>query len=71
MTNTFLPDPDREELDLLLRGFQVSRMLRLVAVLWVGDKVRTDDHITLPNLSLRHGIVNRDTCRLSKPDTGH
>ena len=27
MTNTFSPDPDREELDLLLRGFQVSGML--------------------------------------------
>lgn len=48
MTNTFLPDPDREELDLLLRGFQVSRMLRLLADLWIGDKVRTNGHITLP-----------------------
>jgi hypothetical protein len=71
MTNTFLPDLDREELDRLLRGFQVSRMLMLVADLWGGDKVRTDGHITLPNSSLRHGIVNRDTRRLTKPDTGH
>ena len=29
---------DREELDLLLRGFQVSRMLRLVADLGIADK---------------------------------
>ena len=27
MINTFSPDPDREELDLLLRGFRVSGML--------------------------------------------
>ena len=33
------PDRDREELDLLLRGFQVSRMLRLVADL--GRRVGT------------------------------
>ena len=71
MTNTFLPDPDREELDLFLRGFQGSRTLRLVAYLWVGDEVRIDDHIALPNLSLRHGIVNRDMCRLFNPDTGN
>ena len=30
---------DREDLDLLLRGFQVSRMLRLVADLWIADKI--------------------------------
>ena len=27
MANTFSPDPDREELDLVLRGFRVSGML--------------------------------------------
>ena len=41
------PDRDREELDLLLRGFQVSRMLRLVADLGVADKIPTDGHLTV------------------------
>lgn len=31
--------PDREALDLLIRGFQVSRMIRLVADLGVADKI--------------------------------
>ncbi|MDQ6626903.1 MAG: methyltransferase, partial [Pseudomonadota bacterium] len=30
---------DREALDLLIRGFQVSRMIRLVADLGVADKI--------------------------------
>jgi hypothetical protein len=35
-------DDDREALDLLIRGFQVSRMLRLVADLGLADKLPKD-----------------------------
>lgn len=42
MTETLKTDVDREELDLLLRGFQVSRMLRLIADLGVADKIPPD-----------------------------
>ena len=38
MTGALTTDTDREELDLLLRGFQVSRMLRLIADIGVATK---------------------------------
>ncbi len=39
MTDRTDVDSDREALDLLIRGFQVSRMLRLVADLGIADKI--------------------------------
>jgi hypothetical protein len=42
---------DRAELDLLLRGFQVSRMLRLVADLGVADRIPPDDALPLNDLA--------------------
>lgn len=39
MTNPSQTDANRTALDLLIRGFQVSRMLRLVADLGVADKI--------------------------------
>lgn len=42
---------DRMELDLLLRGFQVSRMLRLVADLRIADKIAPDDAISVSDLA--------------------
>lgn len=35
-------DPDREALELLVHGFQLSRMLRLVADLGIADKIIGD-----------------------------
>jgi hypothetical protein len=42
---------DREELDLLLRGFQVSRMLRLVADLGIADKVPSGRAVAVDDLA--------------------
>jgi hypothetical protein len=42
MTDRTNVDQDREALDLLIRGFQVSRMIRLVADLGIADKI--DEH---------------------------
>jgi hypothetical protein len=42
---------DRAELDLLLRGFQVSRMLRLVADLGIADKIGPDDVVAIDDLA--------------------
>jgi SAM-dependent methyltransferase len=56
MTHSVSPEPDREELDLLLRGFQVSRMLRLVADLAIADKVPSEGHITLQSLADQCGV---------------
>lgn len=41
MTDTPIADLDRQELGLLLRGFQVPRMLRLIADLGVADKIQS------------------------------
>ena len=56
MTDTPITDLDRQELDLLLRGFQVSRMLRLIADLGVADKVPTDGQLTAQELSAACGV---------------
>jgi hypothetical protein len=42
---------DRAELDLLLRGFQVSRMLRLVADLGVADKIAPSASVAMNDLA--------------------
>ena len=43
-------------LDLLLRGFQVSRMLRLVADLGVADRITPDGRVTVDNLAKDCGV---------------
>jgi hypothetical protein len=52
MTEMLTTDVDREELDLLLRGFQVSRMLRLIADLAVADKIAADGRATVQDLAV-------------------
>ena len=47
MTDTLMTNMDREELHLLLRGFEVSRMLRLIADLGVADMIPTDGYVTV------------------------
>jgi hypothetical protein len=42
---------DRDELDLLLRGFQVSRTLRLVADFGIADAIPKDDSISIEGLA--------------------
>jgi hypothetical protein len=42
MTEPGTADAERTALDLLLRGFQISRMLRLVADLGVADRIPPD-----------------------------
>ena len=57
MTATVTPDVDRQELDLLLRGFQVSRMLRLIADLGVADKIPADGHVTVQDLAAACAVL--------------
>jgi hypothetical protein len=52
MSGVTVSDNDRFELDLLLRGFQVSRMLRVVADLGVADKIPTDGAVTVTDLGV-------------------
>jgi hypothetical protein len=47
---------DRTALDLLVRGFQVSRMLRLVADLGVADRIAPDRHVKVDALAVQCGV---------------
>ena len=54
----------REELDLLLRGFQVSRMLRLVADLEIADKIARDGAVSLHDLAARCSVLPEPLTRV-------
>lgn len=51
MSGTAVPDEDHFELDLLIRGFQVSRMLRVVADFGVADRIATDGAVAVTDLA--------------------
>ncbi|MGE3992324.1 methyltransferase [Pseudorhodoplanes sp.] len=57
-------DTDREELDLLLRGFQVSRMLRLVADLGVADKIPREGRVTVGELAAACAVLPEPILRV-------
>ena len=50
-------EQDREDLDLLLRGFQVSRMLRLVADLGIADKIGRGGTVSMPDLATACAVL--------------
>lgn len=50
-------DSDREALDLLIRGFQVSRMLRLVADLGLADKIPKDGSRNVSDLATACSVL--------------
>ena len=64
MTTPLSTEADREELDLLLRGFEISRMLRLVADLGVADKVPIDGHITVHDLAASCSVLPEPLLRI-------
>jgi hypothetical protein len=49
-------DAELAALDLLLRGFQISRMLRLVADLGIADRITPDGGITVGDLARDCGV---------------
>ena len=55
---------DREALDLLLRGFQVSRMLRLVADLGIADKIPRDSAVSLDSLAVACSVLPEPLTRV-------
>jgi hypothetical protein len=55
MPDTGQVDPERLALDLLLRGFMVSRMLRLVAELAVADHVPPDERVPIEAVAAASG----------------
>jgi hypothetical protein len=57
-------DRERTELDLLLRGFQVSRMLRLVADLGIADRISPGDTLSLSDLAADCGVQPQPLLRI-------
>jgi O-methyltransferase domain len=57
MANTNDPKSDRAELDILLRGFQISRMLCLVADLGLADRIAPDKEMPVRQLALDCGVL--------------
>ena len=55
---------DRDALDLLLRGFQVSRMLRLVADLGVADRIGADGSVPLDQLAADCAVLPEPLLRV-------
>jgi hypothetical protein len=57
-------DDELAALDLLLRGFQVSRMLRLVADLGVADRITPDGGVTVGDLARDCGVQPQPLMRV-------
>jgi len=57
-------DDERTAMDLLMRGFQVSRMLRLVADLGVADRIAPDAHVTIAALAGQCGVQAQPLIRV-------
>ena len=55
---------ERAALDLLVRGFQVSRMLRLVADLGIADRIASDGHVAVDALALECGVQPQPLTRV-------
>jgi hypothetical protein len=58
------PDMDRETVDLLIRGFQVSRMLRLVADLGIADQVPSEGSVAVHDLATSCGVLAKPLRRI-------
>jgi hypothetical protein len=57
-------DDDRTALDILLRGFQISRMLRLVADLQVADRIAPDAELAVEALAEMCGVQTQPLLRV-------
>ena len=57
-------DDDRLALDLLIRGFEVSRILRLVADLRIADKIKPDAKCDIADLALECKVLQSPLLRI-------
>ena len=64
MSEAISSEQDREDLDLLLRGFQVSRMLRLVADLGIADKIAPDGAVLVKDLATACSVLPEPLVRV-------
>jgi hypothetical protein len=64
MTDTDLTARDRMELELLLRGFMISRMLRLVADLGLADRIAPEGEVSARDLAVACGVLEGPLLRV-------
>lgn len=64
MTDPSRIDENREALDLLIRGFQVSRMIRLVADLEIADKIQPDGRCDVRELAMACAVLTAPLLRV-------
>src|SRR4051812_19347275 len=64
MTDTDLTARDRRELELLLRGFMISRMLRLIADLGLANRIALDDEVSVRDLAATCGALEAPLLRI-------
>jgi hypothetical protein len=57
-------EDERTALDLLLRGFQISRMLRLVADLGIADRIAPEGNVALGDLARDCGVQPQPLMRV-------
>ena len=55
---------DRASLDLLVRGFQISRMLRPVADIGVADRIEANDQLAIDTLAEACGVLPQPLIRV-------
>lgn len=59
-------DDDRLALDLLIRGFQISRVIRLVADLGIADRVSPDAASSVAELARASGVLSEPLLRVMR-----
>jgi hypothetical protein len=64
MPESYDANDERTALDLLVRGFQVSRMLRLIADLGVADRIASDGHVAVDALAVECGVQSLPLTRV-------
>jgi hypothetical protein len=64
MPNALDANDDRASLDLLVRGFQISRMLRLVADIGVADRIEANDRLAIDTLAEACGVQPQPLIRV-------
>lgn len=64
MSETLVANSDRAALDLLVRGFQVSRMLRLVADLGLADRIPSEGRVAVNDLAQDCGVQAQPLVRV-------
>jgi len=64
MTDMDGPADERASLDLLMRGFQVSRMLRLVADFGIADRIPSDGPVAVETLATACGVQSQPLIRV-------